>query len=145
MAAAAEQRVSQIWTGFLGNATGWEDREFSTESLRGQVPSRGAKAYIMSIGPQRTRPSAQSERIRKSVWRVLKMGGQELWAPERHRVSSTIREYGKASEDTSRSSDDRANSNSDLTRSSTCRGTKLRGGQGGTHVPHRSSAKSGPA
>lgn len=74
----------------------------NTETLRGQVLSRGTKAYIMSTGPQRTRPSALRKRIRKFVSRVLKMGGQELRVPERHRASSTIREYGKASEDASR-------------------------------------------
>lgn len=93
-------RVSQIRAGILGNATGWKEMGFSTESLRGQVSSRGAKAYIMSTGPQRTRPSALRKRIRKFVWRVLKMGGQALRVPERHRPSSTIREYGKASENT---------------------------------------------
>lgn len=36
-------RVSQIRAGILGNATGWKEMGFSTESLRGQVSSRGLK------------------------------------------------------------------------------------------------------
>ena len=42
--------------------------------------------------------------------------------PARHRTSSTTREYGKASEDASRSLDNPAKSNTDLTHSSTCWG-----------------------